>query len=330
MTDVAARAGVSIATVSRALRGVPGVSETTRQRILGVAEELSYVVSPEASRLARGRTGRVAVVMPRVDVWFYAIMLASIEQVVRRADMDLLVYQVDGERERERFLRELPARRKVDAVILAALPMHQSEVDRLDLMGVHVVVAGGRVRDFPHVEVDDHDSARTAVEHLVAQGHRRVAMLRTSDTDGAAWGSDVQRTRGWRDTLAAAGLDHGDDLLLTQPYSPRAADDAVRRLRRLNPRPTALFCYSDELTIGALGAARRQGLRVPDDLALIGVDGHPATELLDLTTVDQDVAGQGRLAGQLVLDLVSGRDTATSQVVPTRLRVRGSSQHTVL
>ncbi len=175
MADVARRAGVSIATVSRALRDVPGVSDATRLRIRAIADELSYVVSPEASGLARRETGRVAVVVPRIDIWFYATMLASIERVLRAADLDVLVYQVDGEDERVRFFEQLPARRKVDAAVLIALPLREREVDRLDLLGVEVVVAGGRLRDHPRVEVDDHDD----------RADRDAATCSTSATAGS-------------------------------------------------------------------------------------------------------------------------------------------------
>ena len=151
MADVARRAGVSTATVSRALRDVPGVSDRTRARIKQIADELSYVISPEASRLSRGGTGRIAVVVPKIDLWFYATMLSSIETVLCDAEMDVLIYQVDGREQRARFFQQLPARRKVDAVVLTALPVLRDEVERLDLMGVQVVVAGGRLRDYPHV-----------------------------------------------------------------------------------------------------------------------------------------------------------------------------------
>ena len=261
MADVARRAGVSIATVSRALRDVPGVSQPTRDRIRQIAQELSYVVSPEASALSRGSTGRVAIVMPRLDAWFYSAMLASMAPVLRGAELDMLVYQVDGEEQRTRFLRELPARRKADAVILTALPMAQAEVERLDLMGVHVVVAGGEVRDYPHVQVDDLEAGRTAVQHLVDLGHRRIAMIRTSDTDGTTWSSDLQRLRAWRETLAAAGLDAADELLVTETYGVDAGARAMARLLALSEPPTAVFAYSDELAFAAIAHARAPGAR---------------------------------------------------------------------
>ncbi len=324
MADVARAAGVSIATVSRALRGVPGVSQATRDRVGRIAHDLSYVISPEASALSRGHTGRVAVVMPHLDAWFYSAMLASMAPVLRAADLDLLVYQVEGEEQRAGFLRDLPARRKADAVIITALPMAQAEVERLDLMGVHVVVAGGSIRDYPHVSVDDLEVGRLAVQHLIELGHRRIGMIRTSDTDGTSWSSDLLRVRAWRETLAAAGLDASDELLVTETYAVEAGGRAMARLLALPDPPTAVFAYSDELAFAAMAHARSTGLRVPQDLSVVGIDGHPLGEQVGVTTVDQDVAGQGRQAANLALRLLSGEQVSDVDV-PVRLVQRQSS-----
>jgi DNA-binding LacI/PurR family transcriptional regulator len=324
MADVARLSGVSIATVSRALRDVPGVSQATRDRVLGVARELAYVISPEASALSRGHTGRVAVVVPQLDAWFYAAMLAAMAPVLRDADLDMLVYETDGEEERTRFLRELPARRKADAVLLTALPMAQAEVERLDLMGMPVVVAGGTVRDFPHVAVDDLAAGRAAVSHLLDLGHRRIAMLRTSDTDGTQWSSDVQRTQAWRTGLAEAGLEAPDELLVSEPYAVEAGALGLARLLALPEPPTAVFAYSDEIAFAAVAHARSVGLRVPEDLSVVGIDGHPLAAVLGTTSVDQHVAEQGRLAAELVVRLLEGEQVA-DVTVPSTLVVRGST-----
>jgi DNA-binding LacI/PurR family transcriptional regulator len=324
MADVAREAGVSIATVSRALRGVPGVSQATRDRIHQVAHRLSYVISPEASALSRGATGRVAIVMPHLDAWFYSAMLANMAPVLRAADLDMLVYQVEGEEQRTGFLRDLPARRKADAVIITALPMAQAEIERLDLMGVHVVVAGGSIREYPHVLVDDLEVGRLGVQHLIDLGHRRIAMIRTSDTDGTTWSADVLRVRAWRETLAAAGLEAPDELLVTETYGAEAGGRAMARLLALPDPPTAVFAYSDELAFAAMAHARSSGLRVPEDLSVVGVDGHPLGEQVGVTTVDQDVAGQGRIAAELVVQLVSGAQVS-DVAMPVRLVHRRSS-----
>jgi len=325
MADVARAAGVSIATVSRALREVPGVSQSTRERIRGIAEDLSYVVSPEASALSRGQTGRVAVVMPRLDAWFYSAMVASMAPALREAELDMLVFQLEGEEQRSRFLRELPARRKADAVILTALPMATGEIERLDLIGTHVVVAGGALRDYPHVRVDDLEAGRLAVQHLVDLGHRRIAMIRTSDTDGTTWPADLLRVRAWRETLEAAGIDAVDDLLVTEHYGVDAGARAMARLLDRAEPPTAVFAYSDELAFAAIAHARSAGLRVPEDVSVVGVDGHPLGALLGVTTVDQDVATQGRLAAELAVRLVAGEDSDGSIEVPTSLVERAST-----
>jgi LacI family repressor for deo operon, udp, cdd, tsx, nupC, and nupG len=326
MADVAARAGVSIATVSRALRDVPGVSALTRERIRSLAEELSYVVSPEASRLARRETGRVAVVVPRIDVWFYAAMLAGLERVLREADLDVLVYQVDGRAQRNRFFRELPARRKVDAVVLVALPVLVDEERRLDLLGVEVIVAGGQLRDHPHVRVDDRLAAVRACEHLLSLGHRRIGLVRTGDTDGTRWSSDVERGRGYREALEAAGLEVQEEYVTTQPFGVGAGAAGVDRLLALDRPPTALFAYSDEIAISALQRLRTRGVRVPEEMSVVGVDGHPLAEVFDLTTVDQRVPAQAERAAELVLGLAAGdAGTERSVVLETALVVRGTT-----
>ena len=301
MADVAARAGVSIATVSRALRDVPGVSGPTRERIRSLADELSYVVSPEASRLARRDTGRVAIVVPRIDLWFYSAMLAGVEQVLHAADLDVLVYQVDGEAQRSRFFRDLPARRKVDAVVLIALPVLAEEEERLELLGVEVIVAGGQLRDYPHVRVDDHLVALTACRHLIDLGHTRIAMIRTADTEGTRSSADVERTRGYRDAMTSAGIPIRDDYVVTRPFGVSAGADGIDQLLALSDPPTAVFGYSDEIAVSALQRLQARGVEVPGELSVIGVDGHPLAQLFDLTTVVQRVDDQARLAGEMVL-----------------------------
>lgn len=301
MADVAQRAGVSVATVSRALRGLPGVGEATRTRILEIAEELAYVISPEASRLSGGPTRRVGVVVPATEKWFYGEMLAAIERRLRAADLDVLLYQVSDVAVRSRFFRELPTRRKVDAVVLIALPLPQHEVDRLDHLGVEVVVAGGRIRDFPHVEVDDRAIARTAVEHLVGLGHSRIAMVRATIYGDEHWAPDTLRLEGYLAGLTEAGLPHREEYVVSVPFTPTDGAAAAEQLRSLPEPPTAILCFSDEVAFGAMQGLRALGLRVPEDVSVVGIDDHPLAEVMGLTTVRQDVAAQGELAAEMAL-----------------------------
>jgi DNA-binding LacI/PurR family transcriptional regulator len=325
MADVARRAGVSIATVSRALRGLPGVSPRTRSRVLAIVDELDYVVSPAASSL-RGATRRVAVVLPRLDSWYSSTMLATIESTLREADLDVLVYQVSSAERRAQFFRDLPTRRKVDAAVLITLPIRPDEEERLDLMGVEVVVAGSRLRDFPSVDVDDVAIGVEAVEHLIGLGHTRIAMIRTSDTEGARWASDLRRRTGYLEALARHGLPEDPALVVTAPYGIDAGAVGMDELLALDDPPTAVFCYSDDIAVAATTTLRRHGLRVPDDVSLIGVDGHGLGELFDITTIDQHVVDQARAASRMVLDLLAGRAPESVRLtLPTHLVVRGST-----
>ena len=328
MADVARHAGVSTATVSRALRGMPGVSEPTRIRIKQLADELSYVVSPEASGLSGGSTGRVAVVVPTINVWFFSSVLAGIESVLREADMDTLIYHVDGAEDRRNFFEKLPARRKADAVIVIALPVPEEEAKRLDLMGVQVVVAGGQLRDYPHVRIDDVEVAHQAVSHLAQLGHERIAMIRTEDADGRPVGLRRRRERTGFEIGDEGGRarGHAASMMVTVPFGLDGGARAMDILLSNREPPTAVFAYSDEVAMGALRSLRRAHIAVPEQMSIVGVDDHPMAELNDLTTVHQPVDEQGRIAARMVLDLLDGKAVRDQQLtVPTHLVVRGST-----
>jgi LacI family transcriptional regulator, repressor for deo operon, udp, cdd, tsx, nupC, and nupG len=326
MADVAREAGVSVATVSRALRGLPGVSEPTRERIRTLAATMSYVVSPEASHLSRGSTGRVAVVVPTLDSWFFATMLAGAEAELQEAGVDVLVYQVDGAAARDRFFDQLPARRKADAVIAMTLPLTEAQSARLADLGMAVVLTGARIRDYPRVLIDDVEVALQAVRHLVGLGHTRIAMVRSTDPATETSFADADRTAGYHRALAEAGLEPRPDHLITVPHTLAGGVEAAERLLSLREQPTAVFAYSDELALAIVQTLRRARLRVPEDMSVVGVDGHPFADLLDMTTVEQPVEEQGRLAGRLALGLLSGADGLAHELrLPTRLRVRGTT-----
>src|SRR4051812_23668032 len=201
MTDLALEAGVSIATVSRALNGAPGVSEATRHRIRTLADDLSYAVSPHASRLARGSHGSVAVVVPGLEHWFYSTMVEGIVSVLHDAEVDVLLYLVKEEHQRHRFFEELPARRQVDAVVVVALPVSDEERRRLELMDVTVVMAGGTLGDHPHVRIDDVVAARQAVNHLIRAGHERIGMINVRGPWKLAYPAPRDRLQGFEGAL---------------------------------------------------------------------------------------------------------------------------------
>jgi len=321
--DIARIAGVGLGTASRALRNAPGVAPATRDRVLAVAEELSYVVSPQASSLRLGSTSRIAVVVPHLDRWFFGSMLAGIESVLRTAELDTLLYPVGDVHDRRVFFQRLPARRKVDAVVIIAFPLEPSEQRRLELMGVHIVAAGGQSVDYPYVCIDDKIAGRQAMDHLIYLGHRRIGMLEAIDPDQP--GLDSPRSAAYYASLKDAAIPVDPELVETNDWGGEHGAESMAKLLSLRDPPTAVYAHSDEVALGAIRTLRRAGLRVPEDISVIGIDDHPLAELTDLTTVRQPVHEQGARAADIVLNLLRGAHVDKAVTMPTQLVIRRST-----
>jgi LacI family transcriptional regulator, repressor for deo operon, udp, cdd, tsx, nupC, and nupG len=325
--DVAEAAGVSIATVSRALHGLPRVSEATRRRVLDAAADLRYVASPSAASLASGQTMSIGVVAPFVNRWFFAGVVHAAEEVLRAAGYDLLLYSLgtDAAERRRAFSGDL-LRKRVDGVLVLGLQPDDAEVAALSAAGGPVAIIGVDVAGWNSVRIDDRAAARCATDHLTALGHRRVGFLGGHPDDVLHADGAIDRQRGWAAAMRAAGVDPDPALDETGHFTVAGGMAGARRLLRLPERPTAVFAASDEMAMGAMHVARRSGLRVPEDLSVIGIDDHEMAELFDLTTVAQPVADQGAAAAQLLLSAIADPAAEPSALtLPTHLVVRGTT-----
>jgi DNA-binding LacI/PurR family transcriptional regulator len=325
--DVARRAGVSIATVSRALRGLPDVAAGTRDRVLAAAAELSYVASPFAARLASGRTATVGVVVPFVNRWFFAEVIGTVEAELRAAGFDLLLYNLGDAAGRARFFDVMPMRKRVDAVLIASLVLTDAEFAALEDLACPVGLLGLDRPGFLSTRIDDADGAHRAVTHLLARGHRRIGLIGGDTDDPMRFTPPLHRQDGYRDALREAGVEPDPALEVLGYFTIEGGAEAAQRLLAQPDPPTALFAESDEMAYGALRTLRRCWLRVPEDVAVIGFDDQENAELMDLSTVRQPVAEQARdIAGRL-LQTVTGTDEVEPEqvVLPTELIIRGST-----
>lgn len=323
MDEVAARAGVSTATVSRALRGLPHVAEETRRRVQEAAAELDYVVTPAASRLATGRTATVAVVVPFVGRWFFGEVVAGAAEELRSAGLDLLLTALPDAASRRRFFEEMPLRKRVDAVITVALPLLPGEVDALRGLGVPMTFVGSTAEGVSSVGIDEVAGARIAVQHLVNLGHRRIAMI-GGGLESEAFTVPADRRQGYRSALRHGGLPVDPALDVPGDYTPAGGQRAMADLLAMSDPATAVFVQSDEMALGAIRAIRRAGLQCPQDVSIVGFDDHELAEYTDLTTVAQPVHEMGVLAGQQVRAALDGAGP-TIEVVPTHLMIRGTT-----
>ncbi len=324
--DVAAAAGVSVATVSRALRDLPNVAPSTRDRVLAVASELAYVANPTASRLAGGRTGTVAVVVPVFDSWYFAKVVAGIEAVLKDADIDLLLYAVDSEDARKKFLAGRGAWwQRGDALIMVDVRLTEAEANRFDQLGARIVTVGCETPNFSSITLDEKGAAAAAARHLIDTGHTRIGVL-TGHSKAHEFRVPVMRLEGFQAELEALGHPLDSSLVRSGGFSLDGGRDGMVELLELENPPTAVFSMSDEMAFGALDAIKSHNLRSPEDVAIVGFDDNDLATLFGLTTVRQKVETIGAIAGRLVLRAMQESDRMTEHVVtPTELIVRATA-----
>lgn len=322
--DVAAEAGVSTATVSRALRGLPNVDETTRQRVKAVADRLDYVISPSASRLASGRTGSVAVVTPYIARWFFGQILSGVESVLQKAGMDLLLMTVSSPDGEVRTPAAQRLRHRVDGALVLVLSPDDEELRAVLNLNMPTSLIGLAAPNVSSVMIDDVGAARIATQHLLNLGHRRIGII--GGRPSRPFTAEDDRTEGFRGALREARVTFDPSLEAFGAFTFDGGERAMTQLLAVPERPTAVFAMSDEMAFGAMRALRDHGLTPGRDVSVIGIDGHEMSELVNLTTVAQPVVEQGRIAAQALLAQITGQNGAPEAIrVPTQLIVRGST-----
>lgn len=314
--EVAEAAGVSIATVSRALRGLPSVAPATREKVEAVAAAMEYVPDPYAARLASTRGHTIIVAVPLPGQWFYAQIVASVEAVASTAGFDINLHVVGDEVQRKHFVEDvLLQSRRIDGAILVDIPVERAALRALRDRGVLTVAVGQSMEGILTIGIDNFEAGREATLHLLRCGHQRIALL-GGMPEGRGGGSiPAEREQGFFQTMADAGLQVEDALIVNGNFSVDGARDAVHELLRLPDPPSAIFALSDEMAAGAVWAAREAGVPVPEDLAIVGFDDHDFASAMGITTVRQPVDEMGEMATRALLDAVEGSPHTGDRIV---------------
>ncbi len=303
--DVARAAGVSTATVSRALRGLPHVASATRQRVLAAAADLDYRPNLPAARLAAGTTNTIATAVPDPAAWFNATIVGALGRHITAAGYDLLLSGVASSDERQRFIELNGVRSgRSDAVVLIDVALDAEIASAFVAQGGCAVTIGFRTPALSSVTVDNVAVGRSATEILLDHDHRRIGLLSLSGGDSLNFSIPSQRAAGYAGAHSTAGLTPDPALTVSTSNSWAEARRAAHALLRAAEPPSAIFAMCDEQAFGAMLAARDLGLRIPDDLSLVGVDDHDQSRLVGLTTVRQHVATQGAVAAELLLQML--------------------------
>lgn len=327
LRDVAEHAGVSVRTVSNVVNGFRYVAPATRERVQASIDALGYRPNMAARTLRQGRTGLVALVIPEIDSPYFAELAARTVRIAGARGLTVLIDQTDGDAERETQLLHGRRGQLVDGVLFSPWAVAPAELaSRTDtaplvLLGEHDGAAG-----FDHVAIDNVAAAREATTHLLARGRRRIAAIGSQPRSLNA--TARQRSAGYREALADAGLPVEPELEVTVRRLHRA-DGHQAMLRLLDsPRPPdAVFCFTDELALGASRAAADRGVAVPDSLALVGFDDieDGRFSVPALTTVSPDKDRIAELALDRLAERMSGPRSPRSIVAPHRLVVRETS-----
>ncbi|WP_219420087.1 LacI family DNA-binding transcriptional regulator [Pseudonocardia nigra] len=322
MTDVARLAGVSHQTVSRVVNESPHVSEATRAKVLAAMGELGYRRNAVARALATRRSGTLGVITFDTVLHGPVSTLYSVEQAASAVGLGVSIAVVDRI-DSPAVVRALDRLQDQAVEGVVAIAPHQAALEALtaELRPVPTVFVGGvlpagdDVALPPAVAIDQHGGAEAATRYLLELGHRTVHHLAGPQD----WMDASSRSAGWRATLAAAGAWVPEPV--TGDWSARSGYAAMRRLLAADRSLTAVFAANDQMALGALRALDEAGLRVPDDVSVVGFDDVPEAEFFrpPLTTVRQRFGEAGRRAVHLLLDLIRPEDGRAGRVVPPAL-----------
>jgi len=325
--DIATQAGVSIATVSHAFRNPGRVSDETRKRVLEAAEEIGYMPNKLAASLRTSRSGNIVAIIPDVADSHNSKIIKAIEKVTHSRGYSLLLGDTQGSEKREREFAAMTQSMQADGIILMS---HRIPFDN-DAVKLPPIVSGCEITGhdgIPGVAIDDVQAAMDATNHLISYGHREIAVI-TGDMNTT---SSRDRLEGFRGAMSQSGLECNEDLIVYGNYSLQSGEVSAESLLLKKNRPTAIFCFSDEIALGCMYTLRQHGFVVPDDISVMGFDNIPVAKYFSppLTTIAQPTEDIGTLCAAILLDLLDGKQPEKLRnLLPHKLLVRESTRRLV-
>jgi LacI family transcriptional regulator len=325
--DIAREAGVSVATISRVLNKQAGVAPDTRESVLRVIQQRGFTTNPTARGLAGARTGFVTVTLPMIEGSYFGNLIASVVDTLDEHDLRAVISPTLHEHDREVGLLNRLMHGTTEGAVLILPSESSAELRALVDHGYPVVVLDPKLPPgdgIPCVSASNVPGARDATQHLLKLGHRRIAVI----TGPRGWIATEERLLGYHAALATAGVMPEAAIEIESDFNRAGGYASGSRLFDVKHPPTALFAFNDNLAVGAMQAARERGLRLPEDLSVVGFDDSDEASLLTpaLTSVRQPLAEMGRMAVVLLTRLLEGLPVdALAVELATKLVVREST-----
>ncbi|MDQ2775000.1 MAG: LacI family transcriptional regulator [Acidobacteriota bacterium] len=330
LKDIARDLGVSVVTVSKALRNHEDISESTRERVLKRIKELNYQPNQAARALVTGKTNLIGLVVPDLVHPFFAQLAKGISRVLRERGYGLVISSSEEDADLEKQEIAQMVTRRLDALLIASAQSAVESFRYIEEQQRRYVLVDRRFSGLHanFVGTDDVAVGRMATNHLLENGCERVAFM-----GGRYISTAVGRQEGYRNALTSAGRPVGDQYIACRDHSDDSGDltgyQAMRDLFSLSPRPDAVFCANDPLAMGAMKYALKSGLRIPEDVAIIGVGNvnYASALHVPLSSIDQESERLGEAAAGLALNLIQDKDSRPPEeiLIQPRLVVRKSS-----
>jgi DNA-binding LacI/PurR family transcriptional regulator len=321
--DVARHAGVGVGTVSRVLNESESVRDSTRVKVLSAIEELNYSPSSVARYLSGGKSMAVGVLVPFFTNDSVVRRLQGVVSALGECEYGLVLFAVEKSENREGLLTAIAQRSLVDGWLILSLLPAQEDMERFLESNIPAVIVDAVHPDLPSVYVDNEYGAWLATHHLINLGHRRIGYLSDYPNNPFNQTPVVDRFNGYRRALREAGIVYDAQLFAESLVDRDDARETAYQLLDREDRPTAIFAYCDIQAIGVIEAARELGLRVPQDLSVIGFDGIEAAEFMQLTTVRQSLFDSGVRGANLLLQAMDSNEPVEKELIlPTELVVR--------
>ena len=321
--DVAKRAGVGIGTVSSVLNNSRPVNDATRRKVLAAIAELDFVPNPSGRRLSMGKTHTIAVIITYFTIASQFERLRGVMSVIAESDYDISLFAVETIPQRNKVFQTVPRRGRVDGLLIFSLTPTKQDLERIRQQKIPTVLVEASYANLPHIYLDDIGAARNAVEYLIGLGHQKIAYVSDYLDDLFESGFSRNRYIGYCQALEAAGLTIRPEYHHQEwPNRDNGRQMALKLLKLPDP-PTAIFCFSDELAVGVLEAARELNLDVPGDLSVVGYDDVELARFAQLTTVRQNLFESGVQGVELLFDAIENPDTPPTHLqLPTELIIR--------
>ena len=321
--EVSRVAGVSTATVSRALKNPELVSKSSLEKVMAAVEALKYRPNMLARNFRSERSYSLVILVPSIDNPFYSRVIRGAEFAAQERGYSVLLGDIRDSLQREREYVKLVETRLSDGIIQFRPSQERSTVEEEPTFPM-VYACGCERTPLPSVRIDNVDAAKTVVDYLIAQGHKRIAVLCGTEANPHT----VDRLKGYKKSLAAAGIKYRPGLVVSGGFTMASGAEAGAKIAKMSNRPSAIFCMNDEMAIGAIQGLKSAGIDVPRDVSIAGFDDIEFSKHCDppITTIKQPSEEMGKIACDMLVDMIEGREVDQEEVIlPYEFVVRAST-----